>query len=133
MPHYAYLPPKTETDHIVRLTTEQATLYRAVTEEILDQIESAEGIARRGLVLKLLTALKQICNHPAHYLRQAGPLNGRSGKLDASLELLDIIRDEGEASLVFTQYVAMGNLLKAHLEAAGHRSHQGDRRHRRTR
>src|SRR5690606_24796854 len=62
------LPPKTETDHPVRLTAEQAGLYRATVEEILDAIEKAEGIARRGLVLKLLTALKQICNHPAQYL-----------------------------------------------------------------
>jgi len=116
------LPPKTETDHVVNLTTEQATLYRAVTEEVLDQIEHAEGIARRGLVLKLLTALKQICNHPAHYLKQSGPLPGRSAKLDATTELLEIIRSEGEASLVFTQYVAMGDLLQAHLGAAGFRT-----------
>ena len=66
------LPPKTETDRIVPLTAEQATLYQAVTDEVLAQIESAEGIARRGLVLKLLTALKQICNHPAQYLGQVG-------------------------------------------------------------
>ena len=65
------LPPKTETDHPVVLIEEQAGLYRAVVEEILDDIDKAEGIARRGLVLKLLTALKQVCNHPAHYLEPA--------------------------------------------------------------
>ena len=63
-------------------------LYRAVVEEILDAIDKAEGIARRGLVLKLLTALKQVCNHPAHYLSQPGPLAGRSGKLDAFDDLV---------------------------------------------
>ena len=66
------LPPKTEIDRIVPLTVEQASLYRAVTDEVLAQIEAADGFARRGLVLKLLTALKQICNHPAQYLGQAG-------------------------------------------------------------
>jgi SNF2 family DNA or RNA helicase len=62
-------------------------------------------------VFKLVTALKQICNHPAHYLGQAGPLGGRSGKLDTAEELLAAARDGGESTLVFTQYVAMGHLL----------------------
>ncbi|MGW1290926.1 DEAD/DEAH box helicase, partial [Streptomyces sp. NPDC002586] len=59
------LPPKTETDHPVPLTREQAALYEAVVRESMLAIETAEGIARRGLVLKLLGALKQICDHPA--------------------------------------------------------------------
>ena len=78
-----------------------------------------EGIARRGLVLKLLTALKQICNHPAQYLGQRGPLAGRSGKLDAFDELVDAIVDAGDSVLVFTQYVAMGRLLEQHLASRG--------------
>jgi SNF2 family DNA or RNA helicase len=83
----------------------------------MTQIRASVGIRRRGLVLKLVTALKQVCNHPAHYLRQDGPLAGRSGKLDAVDELLDVIVGEGEAALVFTQYVEMGRLLEAHLAA----------------
>ncbi len=113
------LPPKTETDRFVPLTTEQATLYRAVVDESLEQIAQADGMARRGLVLKLLTALKQICNHPANYLGQPGPLPGRSGKLDAVAELLQIVRDEGDAALLFTQYVEMGKLLERHFTGAG--------------
>ena len=113
------LPAKTETDRVVPLTGEQATLYEAVVREALAEIRGAEGMARRGLVLRLLTALKQICNHPAHYLKQPGPLPGRSGKLAALDELLDVIVDEGEAALVFTQYVAMARLLEAHLRRRG--------------
>ncbi|MGZ4705449.1 MAG: DEAD/DEAH box helicase, partial [Acidimicrobiales bacterium] len=113
------LPPKTETDHPVVLTEEQAGLYRAVVEEILDAIDKAEGIARRGLVLKLLTALKQVCNHPAHYLGQPGPLAGRSGKLDAFDDLVRAIGDAGDSTLVFTQYVAMGDLLMTRLAELG--------------
>ncbi|HUP69422.1 MAG TPA: SNF2-related protein [Acidimicrobiales bacterium] len=113
------LPPKTETDRFVPLSSEQATLYAAVVEETLARIAEAEGMARRGLVLKLITALKQICNHPAHYLGQPGPLPGRSGKLDAAVELLGVIAEEGAHALVFTQYVAMGRLLERHLGAAG--------------
>ena len=113
------LPPKTETDRIVPLTTEQATLYRATVDEVMAQVEVAEGMARRGLVLKLLTGLKQICNHPAQFLKQDGPVAGRSGKLDAVRELVETITSEGESVLVFTQFVAMGHLLAAELAAPG--------------
>jgi SNF2 family DNA or RNA helicase len=113
------LPPKTETDRFVGLTTEQATLYRAVADELLDDVAGADGIERRGKVLKLLTALKQICNHPAQYLGQDGPLGGRSGKLDAAVDLLQVIGDEGDSALVFTQYVTMGRLIVAALDAVG--------------
>jgi hypothetical protein len=115
------LPPKTETDQVVGLTVEQATLYRAMVSATMAEVEAATGMERRGLVLKLLTGLKQICNHPAHYLGQAGPLPGRSGKLDAATEILATVVDEGDAALVFTQYVAMGRLLEGHLASQGHR------------
>lgn len=113
------LPPKTETDRIVPLTTEQVTLYKATVDEVMEQVEHAEGMSRRGLVLKLLTGLKQICNHPAQYLKQDGPIAGRSGKLEAVTELIDTIASEGQSVLVFTQFVAMGHLLKTHLESPG--------------
>ncbi|WP_371858748.1 SNF2-related protein [Streptomyces chrestomyceticus] len=114
------LPPKTETDHPVALGREQAALYEAVVRETLARIEAAEGMARRGLVMKLLTALKQICNHPAQYLKEAAPgLTARSGKLELLDELLDTILAEGGATLIFTQYVEMARLLEKHLTARG--------------
>ncbi len=113
------LPRKTETDVIVPLTPEQATLYEAIVRETLAEIERAEGMARRGLVLKLLTALKQVCNHPAQFLHQQAPLAGRSGKLAALDELLDVIVAEGHGVLVFTQYVQMATLLERHLDTRG--------------
>ncbi len=113
------LPPKTEADVPVLLSAEQATLYKAVVDDALDRIAEAEGIARRGLVFRLLTALKQICNHPAHYLGQGGPLPGRSGKLEAAEELLTGAVEGGESVLVFTQYVAMGRLLGQRLGDLG--------------
>jgi SNF2 family DNA or RNA helicase len=85
-------------------------------------IEQADGLERAGLVFKLLTALKQICNHPAQFLKQSGPLTGRSGKLAAFDELSDIITSEGDSMLVFTQYTQMGTLLQQHLDARGIRS-----------
>ncbi len=113
------LPPKTETDRIVPLSAEQVTLYEAVVRETMEAIAAKEGIERAGLVFKLLTALKQICNPPAQYLKQTGPLVGRSGKLAAFDELLDVILAGGESTLVFTQYTQMATLLQQHLDARG--------------
>ncbi|MGW7075615.1 DEAD/DEAH box helicase [Streptomyces sp. NPDC054866] len=117
------LPPKTETDHPVTLTREQASLYEAVVRETLARIEASEGIARRGLVMKLLMALKQICNHPAQYLKDgeitARGGRSRSGKLELLDELLDTILSEDGAVLIFTQYVEMARLLESHLARRG--------------
>nr|WP_210608793.1 SNF2-related protein [Streptomyces rhizosphaericus] len=115
------LPRKTETDRPVALSREQAALYEAVVRETLSQIQASSGIARRGLVVKLLTALKQICNHPAQYLKETGnpQTAGRSGKLELLEELLGSITAEGDAALVFTQYVEMARLLEKHLSTRG--------------
>jgi hypothetical protein len=113
------LPRKTETDQFVPLTAEQVTLYEAMVRETMEAIATKEGIERAGLVFKLLTALKQICNHPAQYLKQPGPLAGRSGKLAAFDELTDVILASGESMLVFTQYAQMASLLQQHLDARG--------------
>ncbi|WAZ25056.1 DEAD/DEAH box helicase [Streptomyces cinnabarinus] len=112
------LPPKTETDHPVPLTREQAALYEAVVRESMLAIETAEGMARRGLVLKLLSALKQICDHPALYLKEPAAGDGllaRSGKLALLDELLDTLLSEDGSALVFTQYVGMARLITSHL------------------
>jgi SNF2 family DNA or RNA helicase len=114
------LPPKTETDRPVALTREQAGLYEAVVRETMARIRESTGMQRRGLVLKLLTALKQVCNHPAQYLGESdGVLSGRSGKLELLDELVDTIRAESGGLLVFTQYVAMARLLERHLGERG--------------
>ncbi|MFE6153153.1 SNF2-related protein [Streptomyces sp. NPDC057889] len=114
------LPPKTETDRAVSLTTEQTGLYEAVVRETLAEISGADGIARRGLIVKLLTGLKQICNHPAQFLKEDEPrIPGRSGKLELLDELLDTILSEDASVLVFTQYVQMGRLIEQHLAARG--------------
>ncbi|GGT41370.1 helicase [Streptomyces matensis] len=115
------LPPKTETDRPVALTAEQETLYRKQVETVMGEIRAgAGGIARSGLVLKLLTGLKQICNHPAQFLKEdQAPLTGRSGKLELFDELLATITAEGGAALVFTQYVTMARLLERHLRDRG--------------
>lgn len=118
------LPNKIERDVVVGLTTEQGALYDAAVGEALDRIAHAEGIVRRGLVLALLTSLKQICNHPAHYLDDGSALDGRSAKLEAFDDLIDSASearsdDRSEPTLVFTQYVVMAKLLASHLSERG--------------
>ncbi len=118
------LPAKTETDHPLHLTREQVVLYESFVRETMARIARAghdDQVTRRSLVLALLTGLKQICNHPAHFLKESGAvrLSGRSQKLDLVDELLGTVLAEDGAALVFTQYVAMGRLLEAHLGKAG--------------
>ena len=113
------LPPKQEITVHCSLTREQASLYQAA----IDRAFSGEGLGsttfeRRGRILALLTALKQICNHPRQYLRDGSRLAGRSGKLSRVTEILQEIVASGDHALVFTQYKQMGDLLVEHLESA---------------
>ncbi|MFP4235864.1 MAG: DEAD/DEAH box helicase, partial [Nitriliruptoraceae bacterium] len=111
------LPAKQELTVTCGLTREQAALYQATVEEAFGS-DALGGTAfeRRGRILALLTALKQICNHPRQYLRDDGALAGRSGKLARATELLSELVDAGDRVLVFTQYREMGTLLAKHLE-----------------
>ncbi|MFF3838865.1 SNF2-related protein [Streptomyces sp. NPDC001930] len=122
------LPAKVETRRIVELTAEQVALYEAVVRETMEQLAHSPSLARSGLVFKLITALKQITNHPAHYWGEdhpgpsgAGEFTARSAKLEALGELVEAITARGEAALVFTSYVTMGRLLTDHLTHLGHR------------
>jgi SNF2 family DNA or RNA helicase len=110
------LPEKVEMKVYCPLTKEQATLYTAVVEEAKKALQGAEGIQRKGLVLGLLTKLKQVCNHPAHFLGDNSPLPDRSGKLNRLTELLDELSQAGEKALLFTQFTEMGELLKTYLQ-----------------
>jgi len=109
------LPDKIETTEACPLTREQATLYQAVVDNLVEASEQAEGMSRRGLVLAGLTRLKQVCNHPAHFLRDGSALAGRSGKLTRTEELIDEILSEDDKVLCFTQFAEWGGMLAPHL------------------
>ncbi|MBK8268639.1 MAG: DEAD/DEAH box helicase [Planctomycetes bacterium] len=106
------LPEKMEMRVFCNLTPEQAALYKETVQQMLGEIDQAAGIRRRGLILATLTKLKQICNHPAHFLKEDGELDGRSGKCERIVEMLEEVLEEGDAALIFTQYRVMGDLLK---------------------
>ncbi|MFI7628629.1 SNF2-related protein [Microbispora rosea] len=111
------LPDKMEMKVWCTLTPEQASLYQAVVEDMMDRIAGSEGIERRGNVLAAMTRLKQVCNHPAHLLKDGSRLSGRSGKLARLEELAEEILSEGDKALVFTQYAEFGSLLQPYLAA----------------
>jgi superfamily II DNA or RNA helicase len=112
------LPDKQEMKVWCNLTAEQASLYQATVDDMLSQIEAAgDDISRRGLVLATMAKLKQVCNHPAHLLRDGSRLPGRSGKLARLEEICDEIVAEGDKALLFTQYAEFGRMLQPHLAA----------------
>ncbi len=110
------LPPKIETTEFCTLTKEQASLYAAVVAELESSLDDAEGIQRKGLVLGALSKLKQICNHPAQFLKDRSTGANRSGKLARLTEMLDELLDAGDKALVFTQFTEMGDILQRHLQ-----------------
>ncbi|KAF5270836.1 hypothetical protein FQR65_LT17774 [Abscondita terminalis] len=116
------LPDKIEMDTFGTLTTEQAGLYEKTLEEALMAIEaidpanSKELFARQGLVLQMILALKQICNHPTQFLKNNKLDASLSGKVSLLFDKLDSIIESGEKVLIFTQFREMGDLLQHFIE-----------------
>ena len=113
------LPEKNEAVLVAEMLPQQASLYKAVTATVAKELESKQGgMDRRGLIFKLLTGLKQICNHPAQYLGDDSPfLDGshhRSGKVATAEPLVDEALQQGRKVLIFTQFVVFGNMLKTY-------------------
>ncbi|QHW33514.1 DEAD/DEAH box helicase [Paenibacillus rhizovicinus] len=115
------LPEKNEMNTYLSLTVEQGTLYENIVSELMNGLEKAGGLQRRGMILSTLTRLKQVCDHPSLLLKEDRMLPGawdpeRSNKVLRLLEMVEEIAAEGERCLIFTQYVEMGSTLKRLLE-----------------
>jgi SNF2 family DNA or RNA helicase len=120
-PHViADLPDKFEHKVYCNLTREQVTLYEAVVQNSMSALQDPaageQSIRRRGIVLAMLTRLKQVCNHPALFLKDGSELGRRSGKYTRLCEMLEEILEVGERTLIFSQFAEMGKLLQADLE-----------------
>nr|WP_241022050.1 SNF2-related protein [Burkholderia sp. Ac-20353] len=110
------LPEKIELDQYCALTESQTALYESVVREGLRAIQGeSEAFKRQGLVLQMILALKQICNHPAQYLKHGKGEASASGKVGRLFELVDEIHASHEKVLVFTQFREMGELLRGWL------------------
>lgn len=110
------LPEKLEQREYCALTTEQAALYESLIQETVSKLETLSGFEKKGLILKMLSKLKQLCNHPALYLKEpfddADDMMERSEKLARIVTLAGEIAARGEQCLIFTQYIGMGHLLQ---------------------
>ena len=111
------LPDKIEITQHYQLTREQASLYRTVVDDMMEKIEDAQGIERRGNVLSAMAKLKQVCNHPAQLLHDGSSIGRRSGKVIRLEEILAEILAEGDRVLCFTQFTEFGRMLVPHLSA----------------
>ncbi len=107
------LPEKVVLDEFCYLTKPQAALYERVLNQSMQEVQSAgAGINRRGAIFKLITSLKQVCNHPYHYLKHGDMGRGASGKTEKLMSILANILDNDEKVLIFTQYKEMGSILE---------------------
>lgn len=110
------LPDKVEQKLFCNLTKEQASLYEAVVKDVEEQLQEAEGIQRKGLILGTLTKLKQVCNHPMQFLQDGSEFTKeRSHKLTRLTEMIEEVMAEGESLLIFTQFTELGAALEKYL------------------
>ncbi|MBT2701407.1 DEAD/DEAH box helicase [Bacillus sp. ISL-40] len=113
------LPDKLEQKEYCPLTAEQASLYEQLIHDTFAEIEKLSGFERKGLILQMLSRLKQLCNHPALYLKEKAAgreLLERSNKLEKLVELIDAVLEQGESCLIFTQYIEMGEMIRSTLK-----------------
>jgi SNF2 family DNA or RNA helicase len=112
------LPDKIEQNQFALLTKQQAALYEKTMKAAMEEIEGIVSddpqmlFKRQGLVLQMILALKQICNHPTQFLKNGQFDASLSGKTELLFELLDSIIESGEKVLIFTQFAEMGGLLE---------------------
>jgi len=114
------LPDKLEQKEYCPLTAEQASLYEQLIHDTFAEIEKLSGFERKGLILQMLSRLKQLCNHPALYLKERAAagreLLERSNKMEKLVELVDAVLEQNESCLIFTQYIEMGEMIRATLK-----------------
>jgi SNF2 family DNA or RNA helicase len=108
------LPDKLEQKEYCPLTAEQASLYEQLMRDTFNELELLTGFQRKGLILQMLNRLKQLCNHPALYLKEENPVSikERSFKLEKLMELVESVLESKEACLIFTQYIGMGEMIQ---------------------
>lgn len=110
------LPAKQEMTVFCALSRRQAELYQQLVDQALENIETSTGIQRHGQILTLILKLKQLCNHPAQFLKEPQLSQPEaSGKLLRLEEMLEEVVSEGERALIFTQFAEWGHLLQPYL------------------
>ena len=106
------LPDKIVNDVYCNLTKEQVALYKNTVDSAMEEVETKDGIERKGLILKMINSLKQICNHPSQFSKSKNSTIEESGKMEVLINTLQNILNNGEKVLIFTQYVQMGEIIQ---------------------
>mmetsp|Transcript_37725 Transcript_37725/g.70622 ORF Transcript_37725/g.70622 Transcript_37725/m.70622 type:complete len:1344 (-) Transcript_37725:18-4049(-) len=130
----ADLPDKVEQNYECVPADDQAGLYRAVQEAEFQGIVGADGqapsqFARRGRVLAMIHALREVCNHPASLKQERRPPAfpadkyaartsvDASGKCAVFRDILNGIIANGEKAIVFCQYLETIDILEEQVRA----------------
>src|SRR5699024_3267394 len=101
------LPDKNENKEYIALSKKQIALYKGIQKDIEKELETSEGIQRKGLVLAAISKFKQVCNHPDQYLGNQEFKPGNSGKFEHLKEICETIREKHEQVIIFTQFKEM--------------------------
>ncbi len=118
------LPERIEANVACALTVEQAALYEATLQDLEHELQNKDAFHRGRNILAVITRLKQICNHPAQFLRDDDSNPERSGKMTRLTELMEEIVANDEKAVIFTEYVRMAKVMQLGLE-----QHTGQRPH----
>lgn len=118
------LPEKTEEISHCDLLPEQSELYVEVLtssrDKLIDELQNSENPIPYMHIFSLLSQLKQICNHPAVYLKKTAEYkNYQSGKWDLFLELLEEARESQQKVVVFSHYLSMLDIIEDYLKEHG--------------
>lgn len=118
------LPEKTEEISHCGLSVEQARLYNEVVERsrrvVLEELNQKDQPIPYIHVFAILSYLKQICDHPACYLKEPEKYKQyQAGKWDLFVELLNEARESKQKVVVFSQYLHMMDIIQDHLNEAG--------------
>ncbi|MDE3180361.1 MAG: DEAD/DEAH box helicase [Acidobacteriota bacterium] len=111
------LPDKTEVKAFCQLSRKQFALYQQAVKELAEQLDKAEDIQRKGLVLAFLMRFKQICNHPSQWLGDGAWSEEDSGKWARLREIAEVVSSKQEKALIFTQFREVTGPLSAFLES----------------
>ena len=114
------LPDRVEEDLFCELEGEQQTLYRAElkrAQAMLLGVKTAAALNKQRFnFLTSLLRLRQICCHPKLVKPDS---KAASAKVQALLERLEPLIEEGEKVLVFSQFVELLDLLRGEMRKRG--------------
>jgi len=118
------LPEKIEEVSHCDLSNQQYQLYSEVLEmrrrHLIQELEDENRSVPFMHIFSLLTSLKQICDHPAVYLKAPADYQKyHSDKWNLFLELLNEARESGQKVVVFSHFLHMLDIIELEMKKQG--------------